>query len=342
MIVFPVIDIPSKEYLESFQDNFPLFKEHQISASSEEEIALVIAHFSPYEIVQTDIYQEFMSKFPASTKHLMLNTKNTFSGYLASHRIQHQLNQLDSEIFPLLKEPQESSDIVSNCKKMKLENPPAVNVNEAPFDTVSPMTSYHLRPRKGLDRSMEPKLIPKEYIDETMAIEGFPEALQMYKATMSSDIVKSTEEYPQIVFLGTGSCIPNKTRNVSSILLHISKTSCILLDCGEGTWGQIVRFYGQSKALEVLKNLKGIYVSHLHADHHIGLIGLLKERQNHHFDALTLFAPWQITSWLDFYDFRIEGIKDTYTLIPNGSMVSWKSFYFSIFCFLFVINFLLN
>lgn len=299
-----------------------------MTAENEEQIALVVSHFSPHDIVQTEIYQEFMSKFPPSTKHLMLNTKNNFSGYLASHRIQHQLNQLDSDIFPILKEPLEGGDIVSGCKKMKLENPQASAMeqsNEVPFDIVSAMTSYHLRPRKGLDRGMEPKLTPKEYVDETLAIEGFAEALSNYKSSVNKQPTNN-EEYPQIVFLGTGSCIPNKTRNVSSILLHLSKSSCILLDCGEGTWGQIVRFYGQSKALEVLKNLKGIYVSHLHADHHIGLIGLLKERQKHHFDALTLFAPRQITSWLDFYDFRIETIKDTYSLIPNGSMVSLNDY----------------
>lgn len=297
-----------------------------MTASSEEDIAIVVSHFSPYDIVQSEIYQEFMSKFPASTKHLMLNEKNNFSGYIATHRIQHQLNQLDNDIFPILKEPQDGGDIVSSYKKMKLENPHAseIKTDEEAFDTVSAMTSYHLRPRKGLDRGMEPKVTPKEYVDETLAIEGFSEALRSYKSTISK--AHSTEEYPQIVFLGTGSCIPNKTRNVSSILLHISKTSCILLDCGEGTWGQIVRFYGQSKALEVLKHLKGIYVSHLHADHHIGLIGLLRERQKHHFDALTLFAPRQITSWLDFYDFRIETIKDTYSLIPNGSMVSLNDY----------------
>lgn len=42
------------------------------------------------------------------------------------------------------------------------------------------------------------------------------------------------------------------------------------MDCGEGTFGQIVRFYGKDKLKEVVKNLKAIYVSHLHADHHLG------------------------------------------------------------------------
>lgn len=44
----------------------------------------------------------------------------------------------------------------------------------------------------------------------------------------------------------------------------------MLLDCGEGTFGQLVRFYGPKKVNSFLRTLKAIYVSHLHADHHIG------------------------------------------------------------------------
>lgn len=43
----------------------------------------------------------------------------------------------------------------------------------------------------------------------------------------------------------------------------------MLLDVGEGTLGQIIRFYGD-KADDVIQKLKAIYISHLHADHHIG------------------------------------------------------------------------
>lgn len=45
--------------------------------------------------------------------------------------------------------------------------------------------------------------------------------------------------------------------------------SCILLDVGEGTCGQIYRFYGD-EAPKVIAKIKAIYVSHMHADHHIG------------------------------------------------------------------------
>lgn len=44
----------------------------------------------------------------------------------------------------------------------------------------------------------------------------------------------------------------------------------MLLDVGEGTLGQIIRFYGD-EADDVIRKLKAIYISHMHADHHIGM-----------------------------------------------------------------------
>ena len=58
----------------------------------------------------------------------------------------------------------------------------------------------------------------------------------------------------------------------------------ILLDCGEGTWGQLARFFGgdpsrSSGVWETLRNLKCIFLSHMHADHHMGVAKVLAKRQ---------------------------------------------------------------
>lgn len=140
---------------------------------------------------------------------------------------------------------------------------------------VSTLTSFHLRPMKGLDCITEPSLMPSDYLKELEAIPEYLPAIEAFtsdplatKHNKSKDLRENS--YPKILFLGTGSCIPNKTRNVSAILLHVSEEACFLLDCGEGTKSQIYRFYGENKGKEVIRKLKGIYVSHLHADHHLG------------------------------------------------------------------------
>ena len=71
---------------------------------------------------------------------------------------------------------------------------------------------------------------------------------------------------------------------VSSTLVEIPKYGKILLDSGEGTWGQLVRLFGDDPACttgvwEALRTLKCIFISHIHGDHHIGLAKLLAMRR---------------------------------------------------------------
>lgn len=63
---------------------------------------------------------------------------------------------------------------------------------------------------------------------------------------------------------------------------------------------------------------QAVYISHPHADHHIGLIGFLKERKKVTQDPLYLFAPTYIAMWLRLYHMRFEPILHQMTLIPNN------------------------
>lgn len=62
-------------------------------------------------------------------------------------------------------------------------------------------------------------------------------------------------------------------------LIEIPGHGNLLLDCGEGTWGQMQRRWGPVDSLDILRNLRCIFISHNHADHHIGLSRLLSKRQ---------------------------------------------------------------
>jgi ribonuclease Z len=69
-------------------------------------------------------------------------------------------------------------------------------------------------------------------------------------------------------FLGTSAARPTVERNVSSLAV-IREGETMLFDCGEGTQRQMMR-YGISFVLE------DIFFTHLHADHVIGVIGLMR------------------------------------------------------------------
>lgn len=83
--------------------------------------------------------------------------------------------------------------------------------------------------------------------------------------------------FPEVVFLGTGSAIPSKFRNVSSVLLRLAEDRSVLMDAGEGTLGQLRRRFGADGAARVLRSVGCVWISHMHADHHLGLLAVLTE-----------------------------------------------------------------
>ncbi len=71
-----------------------------------------------------------------------------------------------------------------------------------------------------------------------------------------------------LTFLGTSAARPTVERNVSALALQ-REGETLLFDCGEGTQRQMMR-YGVSFALSE------IFFTHFHADHFLGMIGLVR------------------------------------------------------------------
>jgi len=71
-----------------------------------------------------------------------------------------------------------------------------------------------------------------------------------------------------VTFLGTSAARPTVERNVSGLAIH-REGETLLFECGEGTQRQMMR-YGVSFALTE------IFFTHFHADHFLGVIGLIR------------------------------------------------------------------
>jgi ribonuclease Z len=84
-----------------------------------------------------------------------------------------------------------------------------------------------------------------------------------------------------VVFLGTGGSVPSARRATACVLLR-SGGARILVDCGEGAQRQMINSTG-------LVQVDDIYITHFHADHYLGLPGLLKT-----YDLLERRAPLRI------------------------------------------------
>jgi ribonuclease Z len=71
-----------------------------------------------------------------------------------------------------------------------------------------------------------------------------------------------------VVFLGTGGSVPSARRATACVLIRAGGAR-ILVDAGEGAQRQMINSTG-------LIQVDDIYVTHFHADHYLGLPGLLK------------------------------------------------------------------
>lgn len=96
-------------------------------------------------------------------------------------------------------------------------------------------------------------------------------------------------------FLGTGSAIPSKYRNVSGAFVEVVYTSqhreppcraIVVLDFGEGSTGQLSMLYGhgEEQLRDFVRDLTFVFISHSHADHHLGLLSLLELRHRLFFE----------------------------------------------------------
>jgi len=87
-----------------------------------------------------------------------------------------------------------------------------------------------------------------------------------------------------LFFAGTAGSVPTARRGLPATLLRRGGDR-LLFDCGEGTQRQLLRTVG-------LPDIEAVYLTHLHADHWLGLPGMLKSFDLRDRDApLAVYGP---------------------------------------------------
>jgi ribonuclease Z len=115
--------------------------------------------------------------------------------------------------------------------------------------------------------------LSKEVLDEAHRVQ---ELVNSDAASISKWTSTLPDKDVEITTLGTGSALPSKYRNVSATLLRVPGWGSMLFDCGENTLGQMKRAFSPEEFEEIISGLRLIIISHMHADHHLGTVSVIR------------------------------------------------------------------
>lgn len=224
--------------------------------------------------------REFVARYP-QCKHVV-SSKDYCPNYLALSTVAESSIRLAR-----LKGDNYSVPVHDNVTLPQPGSTSAVTkdmVQNAPFVPAEPNLVINMEPNFGISHEdVSPRLnaaeklarIPRAVTQRMTTIRK-----RMNKKPFQKKLADIRKDLPgadsEIIALGTGSSAPSKYRNVSSTVLHVPGYGYYLLDCGEATFGQLKRIYGHEKLRHVLQNLRMIWISHLHADHHLGTASVIK------------------------------------------------------------------
>jgi ribonuclease BN (tRNA processing enzyme) len=314
--IFIVIDCPSLDHIPSLI--------HQKSFQNPKVLRYtknIIHILGDPAILKNSSYQSWMKQFSEDCNHIIVSSNycSEHINFLSNSYMQYKLHQVDSQAFPLL--------YFSNEIKESLKSN-----TDLPKNIISACNNLqvHIEPKEHLDYSKVKEnfnfqSIPIKITDK---LKNNAESIHYLK----SNIDHWRQEHPfstfseatdiEIVTLGTGSALPSKYRNVSSTIILSKRNGNILLDAGEGTFGQISRHFGPEKTLhDILPRIKMIFVSHIHADHHLGMMNLLSVMASLHRTSdnpLYIIAPEKFNIWLEEYSVIQDiGLNTFIKVVPS-------------------------
>ncbi|KAN0022731.1 hypothetical protein ACTFIU_005467 [Dictyostelium citrinum] len=322
-----VIRCPSLEYLDSLLKHTHLFKDIH-----------VVNHITPQSVLTNDKYIKFMETITnqslslasigggsGGTKHIIVNEDNCerSTGCLSSDIQISKLRKFIPQLFPIndtqrqqlpidLKDSKilNSTNIIPCKDATQITLGPPQNAGEIQFlpmflnnnnNNNNNNNKNNNNNNCGEDNEDNNGEVIEEFINTKQG--------QIFKNQLD-DKIKEIESncekvcFPKILFTGTGSSIPSRYRNVTGNFITLKDGSNLLLDAGESTFGQLYRFFGPIEVKKQLINLKMIWISHLHADHHLGIPNLMEKRQqyskelNVEIKPLVIIGPNSIVQWI--------------------------------------------
>ncbi|EGV62301.1 ribonuclease Z [Yamadazyma tenuis] len=302
-----MLDVPNSSYLENVYKCTSWFEKND-SDLGQEDIGVV------YHILGDDInfrskeYIDFINSFPSDCKHIIshqeLSNNTIVFKTFASNLLKLRAIQRDHYNLPC-SEPYDGDGI------NKLHSMQQLNIGADGF-TFDNSNIFDSNWSRMYDEHIEPLQI--EGADKQTVIDPTPLPLGLTRGSLKDNV--------HITTLGTGSALPSLYRNVLANLVRIPiknhetgevEYKTILLDGGENTLGSLLRTFGHKDQYQtILQELGMIFLSHLHADHHLGLVSILNkwfEVNKYNDKVLHLVLPWQFNHFIaEWYKLETQTI----------------------------------
>lgn len=286
--VFAIVHCPSEEYVDVLVHH-PAWRTYTgapATAGRQQQEAMTVGcilHMTPQRVLaHHDAYRGWMHSFGTTTQHVVVNEhacpqRPVFLGATRNH---YKLHSLHPGIFPMPCLGSRAVTLPSGLPKKAVVGEPLLKFLLAPPTAIGLDTSEVLKPvdEKEVAEEMEKN---DELRESTSVLRTW---LQSFDGSDAAEAARrrfgGPANQPEVLFLGTGAAIPSKYRNVSSVYVSVPSFGGLLLDSGEGSFGQLARRFGFEHALKVVEELKVVLISHMHADHHLGLLRILALRQD--------------------------------------------------------------
>lgn len=315
-----VVDLPSDEYVQPLIDR----PEWQSSAVMEGVDAFV--WILGAGVINNPALRSFMGS-KKDMKHIISSPEHchdrlSFDSAAASTV---RLSQIDPQRFSI---PLHQARTLSNTNGTTAADDKA----DTPFEVIPAQRglALDLEPKRevkttmvvpDLDTSKILAEVPEEVIRLGKQARADVEADRAALEAWAKNIPSSDAE---IITLGTGSALPSKYRNVSATLVRVPGCGSYLFDAGECTLGQLKRVLPHDELKAMFKELRMIWISHLHADHHLGTTSVIKAWYEAVHDGVPAAESAPVT-----------GADSTSTLPPNDrlavisdtGMIDWLTEY---------------
>ncbi|CAI5742925.1 unnamed protein product [Peronospora destructor] len=334
-----IVSCPTTAHVEALvgSNGFDRYRERE--GKSAQVVVEVVFHLGGGEVLRYPKYAEWARGFGNQARHVLLGhdacAQKTV--YRASAMLQAQMHTVFPSAFP----SNEKYELKDAAVPFSRAVPDAASLQ---FTAVSseeeegskPATSklvlgegmlkFVLAPqaRRGFDASSCWPRLDFDLIRDSVASSTEIVTKAFTNSEANDDLIDG-----RITFLGTGCAIPSKYRNVTGMYLELpnkkkrdtdSAWAGLMLDCGEGSLGQMYRYAGgDNKRLhELVDRLKCVWISHNHADHHLGLLRLFSYRTDcANTEPLLVIGPTALRFWLNEYATLDPAVRGKFSFVEN-------------------------